>query len=431
MTFAPLVALLALPAPAAPLQLVPPEAGEAPDRGIPGDLDLSSLLADDPDANVVGGKQVKEGKWDDTVGIVFYRAYVGCTGTLIGPRVVLTAGHCVVGSSVTDILVGSKDWSDGTGEVVEVEEVVEFPNSQATRDIALLFLAEPVKGVEPRPVGMECITDRYLERGAPVQIVGYGATTESGGGYNTRLNEARSEVLDPGCEEPFINGVFAGCSPAAQPDGEVAAGGDGVDACFGDSGGPLYLLTDEGDFVIGATSRAFLGVDPRFPCRDGGIWVRPDAVIDWILEEAGPKRDIALPTCNEAPLAEAGPIEVRGTDPGSVEVVIDDPDGAADAATLEVVVPPEHGTVTIDGATVTYVANADYVGPDAVVVAVTDEGTEWEYTGAPLTTELTIDVTVAQAPLLGCACDATSGAGGALAAVGAALTGLARRRSRR
>ena len=38
------------------------------------------------------------------------------------------------------------------------------------------------------------------------------------------------------------------------PDGELGAGGMGIDTCPGDSGGPLYLPTDFGTFLAGVTS---------------------------------------------------------------------------------------------------------------------------------------------------------------------------------
>ncbi len=413
-------AVLAAFAHAAPLELM------APNEDRSSWDPIADLRIDGASPNVVGGKQVKKGRWDDAVGIVFFGAYVGCTGTLIGPKLVLTAGHCVVGYPVTDILVKSKDWADGDGVLVPVEDVVEYPDSQRTRDIALVLLAEEVKGIEPRPIGMECITQKYLDKGAPVQIVGFGATTESGDDFNSALNEARSEVLDPTCKETVINDVVAGCSAAARPAGEVAAGGNGVDACFGDSGGPLYLLTPEGDYVIGATSRAFLGIDFRYPCRDGGIWVRPDAVIDWILEEAG-KRSVAMPVCNDAPLVEAEPLTVRGDEVGAVSLTIDDPDGADDDVVFELLEEPEHGEVTIDGDEITYVAEEGYQGEDSFVLTATDGGTDWEYTGSPVTVEVPVEVSVERKGLLGCGCDAGS-SGGAAWGVGLALAALARRR---
>ena len=63
-----------------------------------------------PDS-VVGGTPVPEGRWDDTVGIVFSNNYVGCTGTLVHPKVVVTAGHWVGG--ITHVAIGAKNWAHG------------------------------------------------------------------------------------------------------------------------------------------------------------------------------------------------------------------------------------------------------------------------------------------------------------------------------
>src|SRR5262245_43467687 len=53
-----------------------------------GDLPIASAPAP-----VVGGTAVPPGKWPDAVAVLAPTA--ACTGTLIAPDVVLTAGHCI------------------------------------------------------------------------------------------------------------------------------------------------------------------------------------------------------------------------------------------------------------------------------------------------------------------------------------------------
>jgi hypothetical protein len=392
---------------------------------------LSPGESDPETSAVVGGHQADRGEWDDAVGVVFSSQYVGCTGTLIGPKVVLTAGHCVPGGDITHVIVGSTDWASSQGEAIEVDRVYEYPNSQSTYDVAVLILEES-SSYEPRALAIDCILDEYLEDGAPVQIVGYGATDEQGQDYyNSLLNEVATEVADADCDETFINGIFAGCQESVSPGGEIAAGGNGEDACYGDSGGPLYLKTDEGDYLVGVTSRAFLGVSPQFPCRDGGIWVRPDAVLGWIEDKADGLK-LEFPDCNEEPEASIDDLETVKNEPVTAEVDVDDPDGDDEDAEIEVVEEPEHGEVHIDGLEVEYVPDEDFVGEDSFVLEVTDEGTDYRRTGDPKSIELEVDVEVAEGgkrvriPVSGCGCQTGTFGGGWLGALGLAF--LFRRR---
>lgn len=382
---------------------------------------------DDPGvAPVVGGHPVEDGKWDDTVGVVMLSAFVGCTGTLVGPRVVLTAGHCVLGYPVTHVLIGSKDWAENGGELIEVEAVHEYPNSQGTFDIAVLELAE-ASTYTPREIGLECVLDEYLDDGAPVQIVGFGGTRADGRDYyNSVLNEVATRVLDKNCSDDTINGIVSGCQPAARPGGELAAGGDGKDACFGDSGGPLYLKTEQGDYVVGVTSRAFLGASYSEPCTDGGIWVRPDAVFDWIQSVSGGKK-LAVPSCNAAPEVDVPDMKVRRNHPKSVDAKVTDADGDAGAATFAIARAPEHGTAEVDAdGVVTYTPEDGFVGEDSFTLAVTDEGSpDWEYTGDPVTVEVEVPVDVRRT-ILGVGCSSTGAAGSWLLLGAAAL--IARRK---
>ena len=233
---------------------------------------------------VVGGEEVSPGDWPD-VAAIWYGDEVLCTGVLIAPDLVLTAGHCAKG--ITEVTLNSTDFADH-GETIAVTKIIKYPHPYKSYDIGVLEL-EHESTVTPRMIAQDCILDDYLSVGSVASIVGYGATDFWGDEFDSVLMEARTSVTDPDCEK-----LSDGCVPGVSPGGELAAGGNGIDSCFGDSGGPLYLNTPEGDYLVGITSRSFDWVN--IPCKHGGIYVRPDAVIDWIESETG--REIPRPECD-------------------------------------------------------------------------------------------------------------------------------------
>jgi secreted trypsin-like serine protease len=239
-------------------------------------------------APVVGGQPAPAGKWPDVAALMDGdMAY--CTGTLIAPRTVLTAGHCVDGFNPTQVKLGATD-SQGPGEVIEVASSIFFPGWRNTYDVGVLQLAQPATAL-PRPVATGCVTTRLLTDGAAIHLVGFGATTTEGDDPNTTLMEGDAEIVDADCTPGN------GCQPAVSPGGEFVAGGQGVDSCFGDSGGPVYLSTPSGVVLAGVVSR---GLDNApTPCGGGGIYVRPDDMLSWI-QFASPD-EIALATCPPPP----------------------------------------------------------------------------------------------------------------------------------
>ena len=333
-------------------------------------LGLAPCLAwaDPPHAPpVVGGEEVPDGMWEDTAAILFGNT-VGCTGVLIAPDLVLTAAHCDYG--IGAIEVGTND-SDVRGERVRVERSISYPRSWSSYDLAVLVLRDEVTSVAPRMIAQDCILDDYLMDGAPVTVVGWGAIDEWASEYPGVLMMAETEVTDADCSD-----LSAGCVPDISPDGELIAGGDGIDSCNGDSGGPLYLNTPEGDFLVGITSRA---AEPASrPCGEGGIYVRPDALVEWIEEETG--RTLTRPECGEppppneppAPTAEGIAID-QGTS-GQTTIIPNDPD-AGDAHAFAITNGPASGRAEIDSSgLLVYTPEASFSGTDAVVVTVTDDG---------------------------------------------------------
>lgn len=358
---------------------------------------------DDVALPVTNGTLVQAGDWTATAGVYFGND-VGCTGVLIAPTLALTAGHCAGG--ITKIKVDTNNYRNG-GELIDVADEIVYPgfnNNFNTYDITLLIL-ETEAETEPVTIAQDCILDDYLYDGAEAWVVGYGAYDENGNRYDAQLREGLVYIEDHDCTD-----FRSGCVRSISPGGEVGAGNpeEMIDSCYGDSGGPLYLDTPQGVYVVGLTSRAYYTVS--VPCGEGGIYVRPDAVIDWIEEESGvtlPKPQCGPP--NEPPAPTAQAITVGRNDEGSTTIAPHDPN-ADQAHTFAMTVEPEHGSVDIaPNGTATYTADRGYVGDDRFTVAVTDNGVP------PMSGEVVVRVEVSR-----CGCQAAPGlgSGGLLAALG-------------
>lgn len=159
-----------------------------------------------------------------------------CTGSLIAPSVLLTAGHCV--ADVLDLPHGDLGVTFDARFTPTAEFVIgsgvlhpDFPFT----DVAVVVLEEPVTdlghAVLPGPHLLDALASRGDLVGQRVTIVGYGMTDATAGGQvrsgagMRRVAEAEMVSL-----VDAMRGEWLHLRTAPVPD----LGG----ACYGDSGGP-------------------------------------------------------------------------------------------------------------------------------------------------------------------------------------------------
>ena len=234
---------------------------------------------------IVNGRPVEVNEMHGTVEIVSSPRHRGfCSGTLIAPRLVMTAGHCVVSldrdgepivAEPDEVAVGAGHLSRGdriNGEIVPVAEVIvhqgfdiSFSSARGEtglgkpHDIALLVLDVPVTMVTP--VAIPSARHDELAEDAPALVSGYG-TTEGLSAGDLRITET------------WIDQVTKKEVLTSAPSAEYG------DSCFGDSGGPLYLDGPNGLFLVGVVSRA--RADAATDCGDGGIYTRASSYRKWV-----------------------------------------------------------------------------------------------------------------------------------------------------
>jgi secreted trypsin-like serine protease len=353
-------------------------------------------------APVIGGADAAQGKWPDVAAILYPidGDVTLCTGTLIAPTIVLTAGHCYDGISAPlpdNVLIGTASLSrPSDGEIIPIARGHVYPKAGTTEDLAVLVLARPSTRPPRKIVDGWARAD--LVNGATISLVGFGAIDRSGGVYVDHLQEATTTITDVDCS------TASGCNPAARPAGELGAGGKGVDTCPGDSGGPLYLTTSYGPVLAGVTSRAY--DNARFACSQGGIYARPDKVLDWVEQVAGvPVARVASPTA---------PMVATQERCGSTRIAVNDP--ASQAHSFRITHLPANSSASVAPDGTVRICTTPGTDDDHLVVTIADETTS-----ADRTLSVTIPVTAA-----GC-CDAGSRPGGAIPlAIG--VLALARRR---
>lgn len=241
-----------------------------------------------PPSEIVGGTDCTTCEFPASVFIGSGGGF-NCTASLVHPRVIITANHCLGGITMAGF--GESAWNPA------YTVGVEYCDGHDWFDLAYCVLSEDAPPVAMVPVIMGCEVDELVP-GKEIYLAGFGQSDEvSGSGGGTKrwtTNTVDSISYDYG---------------------SIYLNGSGTGSCYGDSGGPAYVQLSDGTWRVIA---AVQGPHPNAPplgCGHGGTYTLIHTEMDWI--EAGSGYDItpcfdADGTWNPSEACRGFPTELRG-----------------------------------------------------------------------------------------------------------------------
>ena len=221
---------------------------------------LNAAGSSDVVSRIIGGTTATSSQFQN-VGALQNRGFTFCSGTLIAPNWVLTAGHCVEGIRSSRLrryafTVGGNSYAWSS---IKIHPTYNFPDG----DVALVKLTTSVSGITP--ASLRTVAPQV---GETMTIVGFGLNGTGANGTTNGTSGIKrygSVVLD-GIEPKFVTWNFD--SPELN------------NTAPGDSGGPGFI----GGLIASTTSG---GSNANAGYGDESFNTRTDVYVSWINTTLG------------------------------------------------------------------------------------------------------------------------------------------------
>ncbi|XP_053664303.1 trypsin-1-like [Anopheles marshallii] len=227
--------------------------------------------------SIVGGFEINITETPYQASLQYHNKH-NCGGCVLSNKWVLTAAHCTVGRSISNLAVrvGSSKHASG-GTVVRISRVIDHPNynnDKTDYDYSLLELKSKLTfsdAVQPIALPKQ---DESVKDGTMAIVSGWGYTMNANESHAVLRAVKVPTINQEDCNDTYLK-KFGGIT-----DRMLCAGYQqgGKDSCQGDSGGPLVVKGK----LIGVVSWG----DACAAANQPGVYARVAYIRNWIREKS-------------------------------------------------------------------------------------------------------------------------------------------------